>query len=113
MNVFVVEDDHDLASFLKSFLAADSVQVFPSGISALQALATGTPDVLLCDLALPDMSGEDVAAAVARMKTPPRIVLMSGEHERLERARPLARRVIRKPFSIQELTHVLQESLEG
>lgn len=113
MSVFVVEDDADLRWFLEMLLVESSVRVFSSGRDALQALQATVPNVLLCDLALPDMKGEDVAAAAARMTGAPRIVLMSGEHERLDRARPLAWRVLKKPFSIQELTQVLLESVEG
>jgi CheY-like chemotaxis protein len=113
VNVFVVEDDADLRDFVASLLGArHRVRVFPSGTSAIEALRAGLPDVLLCDLSLPDMSGEDVADAVAQMKQRPHVVLMSGEHNRLDRARPLAQQVIQKPFSIQELTNVLGASLE-
>lgn len=108
MIVFVVEDDAELRSFLELLLAEHSVRVFASGMCALEAMRSTVPHVLLCDLGLPDISGEDVAAAVACMKAAPRIVLMSGEPERLYRARPLAERVIRKPFSLRELSNALQ-----
>lgn len=114
MKVFVVEDDPDLREFVESLLGTQHrVRAFASGESALEALRTALPDVLLCDLSLSDMSGEDVAQAVASMKRRPQVVLMSGEHHRLDRARPLAQHVIQKPFSIQELTSVLEASLEA
>jgi DNA-binding response OmpR family regulator len=113
MIVFVVEDDGELRSFLELLLAEHSVRAFASGGCALQAMRDTVPDVLLCDLGLPDISGEDVAAEVACMKPPPRIVLMSGQPDRLHRARALAQRVIRKPFSLQELSNALRESGEA
>jgi DNA-binding response OmpR family regulator len=112
VNVFVVEDDADLREFVESLLGRQHrVRAFPSGKSAIEALRAALPDVLLCDLSLPDMSGEDVADAVAHMKHRPHVVLMSGEHNRLDRARSLAQQVIQKPFSIEELTSVLEASM--
>ena len=39
---------------------------------------------------------------------PPAIVLWSGDHARLERARPLAAATLPKPFSIVELAELLE-----
>jgi DNA-binding response OmpR family regulator len=113
VNVFVVEEDADLREFVEALLGGEHrVGVFASGTSALEALQTMVPDVLLCDLNLPDMKGEDIARIVADMKVRPAIVLMSVEHQRLDRARPLAQQVIQKPFSIQELTGALEACME-
>jgi DNA-binding response OmpR family regulator len=109
MNIVVVESDRELLAFVHLVLLAGGhdVRVFMTGAPAVVALQDGTTDVLLCDLGLPDMEGEDVARTAARAPRPPRIVLMSGEPARLERARPLGAAVLEKPFQARELLAVL------
>jgi two-component system, OmpR family, response regulator len=111
MRIFLIEDEPEMMRFLEVFLLIQRHTVFSflDGETATEALEELCPDVVLCDLSLPGLDGEEVARAAARLPRPPRIVLMSGERERLERARPLAQALLRKPFGITELV----EALEG
>ena len=54
------------------------------------------------------MSGEEVARAAALLPRPPRIVLMSGDRDRLERARGLAQATLEKPFSFKGLLSIIE-----
>jgi DNA-binding response OmpR family regulator len=105
MNVVVVESDRELLAYVQLVLLADKhdVQVFLAGAPAVATLKGGSTDVLLCDLGLPDMDGEAVARAARTLPRAPRIVLMSGDPARLERARPFADAVLQKPFRVREL----------
>jgi DNA-binding response OmpR family regulator len=105
MNVVVVESDRELLAYVQLVLLADKhdVQLFFAGAPAIASLQRGAADVLLCDLGLPDMDGEVVARAARMLPRAPRIVLMSGDPARLERARPLADAVLPKPFRVREL----------
>lgn len=105
MNVVVVESDRELLAYVQLVLLADKhdVQVFLGGAPAVAVLQAGHADVLVCDLGLPDMDGEVVARAARMLPRPPRIVLMSGDPVRLERARPLADAILVKPFRMREL----------
>jgi CheY-like chemotaxis protein len=110
MRIFVVDDDAHLRGFIRRWLAAHTrfdVQIFPCGEEAVQALAHESPHLLLTDLDMPGLPGEEVARAAARLPRRPRIVLMSGDSVRLERARSLAEATLEKPFSITDLMSVL------
>lgn len=110
MRIFVVDDDASLRGFLKRWLAARTthdVRAFESGEEALEAMVSLSPNLVLTDLAMPGLSGEDVARAAALLPNPPRIVLMSGDPVRLEHARPLGQATLEKPFSIGDLMSAL------
>ena len=110
MRIFVVDDDPSLRMFVKRWLAQLAeyeVLVFDNGTAAVEALALYAPCLVLSDLDMPGLCGEEVAEAAARLSNPPRIVLMSGDHERLKRARNLAQATLEKPFSFKALLSIL------
>ena len=111
MRVLVVESDREMLAFLQLLLVAGGhdPRPFSDGAAAIIALPREQPDVLLCDLGLARVQGESVARAAAALPRAPRIVLMSGDVVRLERARSLADAVMEKPFHGQELLEMLKK----
>jgi DNA-binding response OmpR family regulator len=110
MRILLVEDDPDLLRFLQLVLGkSHKVRAFASGREALAGLAQNPPELLMSDLHLPDLSGEELARAVVQLEVPPVVLLFSGDHARLERARPLAAATLPKPFSIAELERLLEQ----
>jgi DNA-binding response OmpR family regulator len=110
MRVAVVESDRDLLAFLQLALLSGRHDVHPFlfATDAVAALRTTPFDVLLLDLGLPDIEGEEVARLAASLSPPPQIVLMSGEPSRLDRARHLALTVLHKPFPVADLLALLE-----
>ena len=111
MRIFVVDDDPSLRLFVKRWLAqldGHEVMVFDNGTAAVEALARYSPSLVLSDLEMPGLCGEEVAAAAALLPHPPRIVLMSGDHDRLKRAQSLAEATLEKPFSFKSLLSILE-----
>lgn len=111
MRIFVVEDDaatRRLVTWLLSMRTRHEVFGFASAEAALGELRRLCPGVLLTDLCLPGLSGEELAQAVARLPVPPHVVLMSGDTTRLEKARPLCQKALLKPFSISDLLTVFE-----
>jgi CheY-like chemotaxis protein len=107
--VFVVEDDPGVRALLESVLSTFySLRSFDSGREALGALQALTPDVLITDLELPDISGEDLARAAGQLAPPPRIVAMSGDWPRLLRAAGWAQATVPKPFAIPVLLGAIE-----
>lgn len=113
MRIFVVDDDPSLRGFIKRWLAAYSrldVRTFEDGAAAVEAMAQNPPTLLLSDLDMPGLCGEELARAAARLPRPPRVVLMSGDLWRLERAKDLAEATLEKPFSVRDLMSILEAS---
>jgi PAS domain S-box-containing protein len=66
--VLLVEDNIDAAETMRDVLELDShtVEVAPDGEAGVRMAHDFRPDVLLCDLGLPGISGYDVARAIKR-----------------------------------------------
>lgn len=64
--ILIVEDNEDAAELLRELLELRGhvTQVAADGSAALQQLETFVPDVILCDLGLPGMTGLEVARAI-------------------------------------------------
>ena len=62
LRVLLVEDDPDLAEATAAFLEAEGLHVrtAQSGREALEIASAYEPQLVLCDLTLPDMSGMEV-----------------------------------------------------
>jgi CheY-like chemotaxis protein len=68
IRLLLVEDNAVLAEATAEFIrsAGLDVRIAESGAAALQAALAFQPQIVLCDLRLPDMSGLKVARAVRR-----------------------------------------------
>ena len=81
MRVLVVDDNQDAANSLAEWLrlSGHQVEVAYSGLSALATVRSQQPDVVICDLGLPEITGYDFALAVRRESAKPiRLVAHSG-----------------------------------
>lgn len=106
-SVLVVEDEAKIRQLLRSLLERDGLEVMstPSGAEAITLAETAHPDLVLLDLRLPDVSGEDVAREVRASSSVP-IVMLTAKAEEEERIRGLelgADDYVTKPFSPREL----------
>ena len=85
IRVFLVEDHtivrEGLIALLQTDSAIDIVGSASDGRSALAQIETLQPDVLLCDLALPGLSGLEVIERAASFPNPPRVVVLTMYHD--------------------------------
>ena len=105
--VLIVEDDHGISIFLKTTLNANGYDVIlaSSGQEALSLTASHCPDVILLDLGLPDIDGNDVLTEIRRWSRVP-IVVISARSSENDKARALdmgADDYLTKPFGTVEL----------
>ena len=110
MNILVVEDDPNIASFLTRGLSAEghAVTVATTGTVARRRLETmGTDlDLVLLDLGLPDENGMDVLRSLrhAGLATP--VIVLTAQDALSEKVDGLdagANDYITKPFAFDEL----------
>ena len=79
MRVLVVEDNPEMAAGLAGLLraAGHEVEVAPDGPSAVEAVQSRPPDVMLLDIGLPRMNGYEVARRVQEQSGPKRPLLVA------------------------------------
>ena len=106
--VLVVEDDRDIAKVVSQRLSRDNLECITlyDGVSALSWLSKQWPDVLVCDLMLPDCPGETlvryVRASGRRLPT----LIMSARDTPGDKVKLLslgADDYLAKPFDLDEL----------
>ncbi len=108
--VLIVEDEPDLLELVRFNLdqAGFKVETCESGEDALASLRRAPPDLLILDLMLPDVSGEDVCRSV---RADPRfaqlpIIMLTAKAEEVDRVVGFelgADDYVTKPFSPREL----------
>jgi DNA-binding response OmpR family regulator len=114
--VLVIDDERLLGQTLRLGLGdAFEVQVETSGQKGLDRLLAGEQyDAVLCDLSLPDRSGEAIYAAVrvARPELSPAFVIMTGgavtEESRLF-LQSFEGQVLSKPFTLGQVEQLVAD----
>ena len=115
--ILVVEDDAGMRDLLRMHLAAAGydVQVAEDGIAAGYAVLRSTPDLILCDVEMPNMDGFQFIAALREDKSLPKIpvIFLTSLEEADTRARELGATFLTKPvladWLLTEVRRVLQE----
>jgi DNA-binding response OmpR family regulator len=105
--VLLVEDERKLRDLVRSYLerAGFTVLSTGSGAEALTLAASGSPDLVVLDLGLPDIPGETVAREL-RAAGPVPVLMLTAKSSEEDRIRGLelgADDYVTKPFSPREL----------
>lgn len=103
----IVEDDPTLSTIFSQALQAAGYEtaVALDGLSALAYLKESTPDVIILDLHLPGVSGEDILLSIRsseRLKDS-KVIIASANHQMARRLEPNAELVLIKPVSFHQL----------
>jgi len=113
--VLLVEDERKLRDLVRSYLerAGFTVLSTGSGAEALSLAASGSPDLVVLDLGLPDIPGETVARELRAEGGVPVLMLTakSGEEDRIRGLELGADDYVTKPFSPRELVLRVQAIL--
>lgn len=119
LRVLVLDDDHLLLEVVREMLATCGPCQIVLELDARQALARldeAMPDVLICDLVLPEMDGIEFLQAAASLGYAGRVILLSALEDEVreaaaELARALGLRVVgsfSKPLMPEQLRHALE-----
>jgi len=105
--VLVVDDEPQIVRALRINLAARGYRVITAhdGTAALRAVAETKPDVVVLDLGLPDMDGNEVIAGLRGWTTVP-IIVLSARGDSSDKVKALdagADDYVTKPFGMDEL----------
>jgi CheY-like chemotaxis protein/two-component sensor histidine kinase len=114
LKVVVVEDNEDAADMMTMWLTrlGHEVRVAYTGPDGLAAIMESRPDVVLCDIGLPDMDGVEVCKRVVQgMPTPPLMIALTGWGMEADRQRTVDagfHHHLVKPVAMDKLQAVLQ-----
>ena len=113
--VLVIEDEEDIASFIKRGLVLKGydVDVASTGSEGLDILRDRPPDVILLDLMLPEVDGIEICRRVRAVSDVPVIMLtaLDSVKDKVKGLEAGADDYITKPFSFDELTARLVAAL--
>jgi len=113
--ILVVEDDRNILSMIQTLLDAGGYQVLSAqrGQQGILVLSSHVPDLVVLDLGLPDMDGEEFIRIVRRSSMVPIIVLSarSDERDKVSALDLGANDYITKPFGTGELLARVRASL--
>ena len=106
--ILVVDDERKIRDLVRSYLEAEgySVLTAETGQGALELALRTRPDVVVLDLMLPDLSGEEVTRSLRETSDVPILMLTAKatEDDRVTGLRLGADDYLVKPFSPRELT---------
>ncbi|MBO0839874.1 MAG: response regulator [Sciscionella sp.] len=105
--VLVVDDEPQIVKAMRINLAAHGYQVLTAdtGTAALRAAVAGHPDVVVLDLGLPDIDGNDVITGIRGWSAMP-IIVLSARTDSSDKVAALdagADDYVTKPFGMDEL----------
>ena len=113
--VLVVEDDQSIASMIQTILETNGYQVLTAQRcqQGILMMTSHVPDLVLLDLGLPDMDGEEFIRATRCSSAIP-IIVLSARSEEADKVSALdlgANDYITKPFGTAELLARVRASL--
>lgn len=107
LHVLIVDDERAVRRFLHTSLSAQGYQTVEvsTGQEALLAVTQSTPDVIILDLGLPDMSGVEVTRKLREWTQIPIIILSvrDKEDDKITALDAGADDYVTKPFGVGEL----------
>lgn len=108
INILVVEDDNDINQLLCKIIKKSNYhpQSAYSGTEALIYLNQQTWDLVLLDLMLPGMTGEEILARISEKGSTP-VIIISAKFEqqtKIDSLRSGADDFISKPFDVEEVS---------
>ncbi len=115
--VLVIDDEVNIGLLLENFLSEEyDVTYHNNGKDGLDWLETTLPDLIICDIEMPDLDGFGFLSEVRQRgftsHTP--VIMLSGRSESRERIRCYqlgAQDYLTKPFNPEELVEVIKKNL--
>jgi two-component system response regulator RegX3 len=113
--ILLVEDEESLAESIRYSLEREgyAVSVAGDGRVAIERFRADTPDLVILDLMLPEMSGLDVCRMIRENSTVP-IVMVTAKDSEADKVTGLelgADDYVTKPFSVRELVSRIRAHL--
>ncbi len=115
-SILIVEDDRDLANLFKIVMemCGFDVEMIYDGRQGLEVLQNRIlPDVVMLDMHLPGVSGEDIYAMMKERGEGRRVLLCSADVQLVEEYRSRGANALTKPAPVEELQRAVQGIVAG
>ncbi len=108
LRILVVDDEENICNILDIFLSEDGhkVKTVDNGADAINLIKAEHFDLVLCDLAMPNVSGYDVVEVLNSLDKSPKIGIITGWGDEFNPEMDEELKVdlvVRKPFDLLEL----------
>ncbi len=108
LRILVVDDEEEICNILDKFLSKKGhlVRIVDNGREAIMLTKIDDYDLVLCDMAMPEVFGYDVIRALNKLEKRPKIGIITGWGEKLKPIDDEGLKVdfiIKKPFDFSEL----------
>ena len=105
--VLIVDDEPQITRVLRTALSTQgySLRIAANGVEGMEAVHEWRPDLVITDLAMPEMDGVELCRSIRAISEAPILVLSVRNQDRtkIEALDAGADDYVTKPFSIQEL----------
>jgi CheY-like chemotaxis protein len=113
--VLIVDDDPQILRLVEKMLRPKTVKILvaPRPSKALEICANEPVDLLISDIAMPEMDGHKLAEKVLQLRPETSILLISGQFQEQGSCKQRRLKFLPKPFFPSDLLAVLKELLPG
>ncbi len=118
--ILLVEDEDAVRSLVETILTADGYKILvatsPAQAVEICRAFSGTIDVLLTDVVMPEMSGPELAEELLALRTDLKVIYMSGyagEHLDEEGVSAEGASLLQKPFTAAALEEKIRQTLNS
>jgi len=115
--ILIIDDEEGIHALLRFTLEAAGYEVMeaPNGRQGLERYRHTPTDLIITDIAMPELNGLDMMLALTRQFLDAKVIAisgLSGVEDLLDRAKLLgARRTFHKPFSMPQLLDAVRYEL--
>jgi DNA-binding response OmpR family regulator len=116
IKILLAEDDSNLGLLLRNYLTAKNYEttLCINGILALEAFSSGSFNMCILDIMMPEMDGLTLAKEIRLLKPEVPIIFLTAKNQKediIEGFRSGADDYITKPFSMEELLYRIEAIL--
>ncbi|OGM14975.1 hypothetical protein A3A76_05520 [Candidatus Woesebacteria bacterium RIFCSPLOWO2_01_FULL_39_23] len=117
-SILIIEDDEGIRAYLREILTDHmySVSATGDGISGLRLVEKIQPDLVLLDLILPDIEGEEVCRRIKKLLPDTVVIILTAKDKTQDIVHGLdlgADDYVSKPFTSEELLARIKTRLRG
>jgi DNA-binding NtrC family response regulator len=114
--ILIVDDEEIIREFLSEVLEDYDITVACDGDEAISTLKERHFDLVITDLRMPKVSGEEVVRVARELSTDTKVIVISGYSSLYTVSQSVSHGAcafLSKPFSINELLQSVTTALEG